>query len=215
MRLKINKKRLCILLKISNLRKTPYIFLMHNLKANFDKFLLVSKSFFENQLCVDNNFRSYANKPKMSDLEIIALSCTAESLSIDSENLLFEKLKTEFKEDFPNLIDRSNYNRRRKKLFCQLAELSRNICTKLSGKNAEFIVDSLPIPICSNVRINRSNICKDDPGLMPSRAYHASHKLYYYGFKLQLVISKEGFPFATGITTASMHDSKFLPILKE
>ena len=33
-------------------------------------------------------------------------------------------------------------------------------------------------------------------------------------FKMHLVISKSGFPFAAGMTTASMHDSQYIPFLK-
>ncbi|MEG0788700.1 MAG: IS982 family transposase, partial [Alistipes sp.] len=47
--------------------------------------------------------------PKFSDLEVIALSLTAETLSIDSENYLFAKLAV-CKSEFPNLISRCQYN---------------------------------------------------------------------------------------------------------
>lgn len=188
---------------------------MHNLKSNFDKFIEIAKCVFKDQLNADNNFRFYPKKPKMSDLEIVTLGCLAEALSIDSENLLFSKLKTDYRQDFPNLIDRSNFNRRRRKLWSKTAELSKAICLEYTDAEDEFIIDSIPIPICANVRINRSTVCKDDLEVLPSRAYHASHKTYYYGFKMQLVISKKGFPFAAGLTTASMHDSQYIPFLKE
>ncbi len=55
--------------------------------------------------------------PRFSDLEVIALSLTAESLSIDSEHLLFAKLESDYKDDFSNLISRRQYNDRRKYLF--------------------------------------------------------------------------------------------------
>ena len=77
------------------------------------------------------------------------------------------------------------------------------------------MIDSIPIPICKNVRISRLKICKEDPDLQPTRAYHPSHKIYYYGFKMQLVISETGFPYASGVTTASLHDSQYIPFLKE
>lgn len=188
---------------------------MHNLKANFDKIFQLAKSIFDDQLDSLMNFRPYRRSPKMSDLEIITLSCLAEAMSIDSENLLFSKLRSDYKHHFPHLIDRSNFNRRRKKLSSKAAELSRSICLRFAEPDSEFIIDSIPVPICSNVRISRSVICKDDPEVMPSRAFHASHKVYYYGFKMQLVISKQGLPFAAGLTTASMHDSQYIPFLKE
>ena len=55
--------------------------------------------------------------PKFSDLEVVALNLTAEALSIDSENLLFNKLNSDYKDDFPHLISRRQYNDRRKLLY--------------------------------------------------------------------------------------------------
>jgi hypothetical protein len=52
----------------------------------------------------------------MSDCEIIALSIMGEPIGIDSENCLFGKLKSDRHMDFPNLIDRNRFNRRRKRL---------------------------------------------------------------------------------------------------
>lgn len=53
--------------------------------------------------------------PRFSDLEVIALSLTAEHLSIDSENNLFDRLK-DYKVEFPNLISRRQYNDRESSL---------------------------------------------------------------------------------------------------
>ena len=41
--------------------------------------------------------------PRFSDLEVIALSLTAEQFGVDSESYLFSLLK-EYKSEFPNLI---------------------------------------------------------------------------------------------------------------
>ena len=51
--------------------------------------------------------------PKLSDLEIVALNMTSEAVGIDSESLLFAKLK-EYKNEIHNLISRRQYNDRRK-----------------------------------------------------------------------------------------------------
>jgi hypothetical protein len=50
----------------------------------------------------------------MSDLELVALSLTAEFMSIDSENSLFNE---ENSQQIHNLIERSQFNKRRRKLF--------------------------------------------------------------------------------------------------
>jgi hypothetical protein len=50
----------------------------------------------------------------MSDLEAIALSLTSEFMFIESENLFFNQLQNE---QISNLIDWSQYNKIRNKLF--------------------------------------------------------------------------------------------------
>jgi hypothetical protein len=97
---------------------------MHNLEANFSKFLTIAKSVFRDEIDVEGNFKFYPNKPKMSDIQIVALSCLAESLSIDSENWLFSRLRSGYSKLFPSLIHRrriiggdADFPRRR--LSCQ------------------------------------------------------------------------------------------------
>ena len=51
-------------------------------------------------------------QPRMSDLELIGLSLTAEYLGIDSENDLFRKLP----QPLSSKIEHSVYNRRRRRL---------------------------------------------------------------------------------------------------
>jgi hypothetical protein len=57
---------------------------------------------------------------KMSDLEMVALSLTAEFMSIDRENSLFKSVDVS---QIPNLIERSQFNKRRRKLFLFLEEV--------------------------------------------------------------------------------------------
>jgi len=187
---------------------------MHNLEANFSKFLTIAKSVFRDEIDVEGNFKFYPNKPKMSDIQIVALSCLAESLSIDSENWLFSRLRSGYSKLFPSLIHRATYNRRRRRLSEKTAQLSKLVCLKFSGHDTEYVIDSIPVPICQEPRIARLKICRDDELVLPSTAWHASHKSYHHGFKMHLVISKSGFPFAAGMTTASMHDSQYIPFLK-
>ena len=95
----------------------------------------------------------------MSDIEVVALSLTAELMSIDSENSFFKQISLG---EIPNLIERSQFNKRRKKLFL----FSEQIRTKLAAQflcfEDFFIVDNMPLEICKFSRYNRIKICKDD-----------------------------------------------------
>jgi len=155
---------------------------------------------------------SVGRKPKMSDLEVVALSLTAEFMSIDSENSLFKQL---ISCEIPNLIERSQFNKRRKKLFL-FSELIR---TKLAEEFLEFedyfIVDSMPLEICKFSRHNRIKICKDDFETAPSKGFCASQNSWFYGYKLHGVCSISGVFHSLDITKAEVHDIHFLKNIQQ
>jgi hypothetical protein len=51
---------------------------MHNIRTNFSKFYGICKELFENDVNSKKNFQFYPVKPKMNDLEIVALACCME-----------------------------------------------------------------------------------------------------------------------------------------
>jgi hypothetical protein len=65
---------------------------MHNIKTNFDKILGVLKDIIGQHVNEKGNYVRRSSVPKFSDIEVIAMSLTAECLSIDSENYLFSNL---------------------------------------------------------------------------------------------------------------------------
>jgi len=92
---------------------------MHNIKTNFDKIIGVIKDILGDEINEKGNYLRRGTRPRFSDVEVIALSLTAECLSIDSENYLFSKLNKEYLREFENIISRRQYNDRRKLLFEQ------------------------------------------------------------------------------------------------
>ena len=188
--------------------------IMHNLRSNFDKFLDLTKLVFNEKINSSGNFIFYPNKPKMTDCEIIALSITSESLGIDSENYLWGKLKSDHYLDFPNLIDRSNYNRRRKKLYPFIESLNQTVANEMNLGEDVFIVDSIPVPICKLAREKQIKICKENFETAPDKGYSAVNKSYYFGYKLHFITSVRGIFHSMDLTKASVHDVHFLSQLK-
>ncbi|MFV0537331.1 MAG: IS982 family transposase, partial [Dysgonomonas sp.] len=86
---------------------------MHNFHAIFAKFLDICKNFSYDLVNEQGNIPRRGVIPSFSDIEVVSLALSAETIGIDSENYLFSKL-TEYKSDFPNLISRRQYNDRRK-----------------------------------------------------------------------------------------------------
>ena len=187
---------------------------MHNLKTNFDKILDITKSFFHHSINADYNFYSYPRKPKMSDCEIITLSILGESMGIDSENYLFGKLKSDHSKDFPNLINRSNFNRRRKRLNHFTVQLNQNIAGLINEGENVYLVDSIPIPVCQIARKKSCKICKEDYETAPDKGYSAVSKSWYFGYKLHLVTSVNGVFSTMDLTKASVHDIHYLNEIK-
>lgn len=187
---------------------------MHNLKTNFDKFFNITKSVFKDHLNEFDNFCFYPNRPKLSDCEIIALSVTGESIGIDSENYFWGKLKTDHKHDFPELIHRCNFNRRRKRLHCFIDRLNKCLANRLNEFEDVYIVDSIPVPVCQIAREKRSKICKESYETSPDKGYSAISRSFYYGYKLHLVTSVRGIFQSMDLTKASVADIQYLSEVK-
>ncbi len=151
-------------------------------------------------------------KSKMSDIEVVALSLTSEYMSIDSENSLFKQIK---QSEIPNLIERSQFNKRRRKLFFFLNEIRLKLASNFIEFEKYFIVDSMPLEICKFSRHNRIKICKDEFETAPSKGYCASQNNWFYGYKLHGVCSINGIFHSLEITKAEVHDVHFLKNIKQ
>jgi hypothetical protein len=187
---------------------------MHNIKVNFDKVFEITKKLMEDLTTNEGNFIRTGPKPKFSDLEVIALNLTSEYLSIDSENYLFKKLENDYKDSFPHLIERSQYNKRKRKLFPYIEELRKRLSDCFAINEDYFVIDSMPLEICKNSRINRSKICKENYVTSPERGYCASQKSYYYGYKLHGMCTVNGVFTSIDLTKANVHDVAYLQEVK-
>jgi hypothetical protein len=156
------------------------------------------------------NLRFYPNPPKMSDIEIISLSITMESLSIDSENLFWKKIQNDFKKEFPNLIDRTRFNRRRKLLADQINYCWSQLSNLMNEGQDTYVVDSMSIPVIKLVRETSRKTFLEDEENAPKKGYSAITKQFIIGYKIHLIVSKQGVPADLMITPANVHDINFL-----
>ena len=180
--------------------------IMNNLEQSYKKILEVLSKFFGNKL------QNYQRRtPKMSDLEVVSLALTAEYLSIDSECQLFRKIP----ESIKSKIERSVFNRRRRKLFPYIEQIRTKIAQHFNEFEDVFIVDSMSLKVCENSRANRSHICKEFDYSSPDFGYCASQKLYYYGYKLHAICSLNGIFQSIDMSPASVHDIRYLNDVKE
>ena len=188
---------------------------MHNIRTNFIKILEVIKDIIGDEINEKGNYLRRGTRPKFSDIEVIALSLTAECLSIDSENHLFSKLNKEYLNDFENLISRRHYNDRRKFLFEKTEGIRKSMAERINKQADVFAIDSMPLEICKISREQRNKMGKESSHHSPDKGYCASQKKYFYGYKLHSVCSAAGVIQSLDLTKASVHDVHYLKDVKE
>ena len=186
---------------------------MYNLYAIFAKYLEICKSFSGNLVNETGNIRRRGVIPKFSDLEVIALSLTAETMSIDSENYLFIQL-AQYKSSFPNMISRRQFNDRRKFTGNLCETIRKRIADHVDGGEDYFCIDSKPIEVCRTARGKRCQMGKKDYSKAPSFGYCASQRTYYFGYKLHALCGLSGVIHAYDLTKASVHDINYLHDIK-
>jgi hypothetical protein len=178
---------------------------MNNFKANYNKILEVLKSITEKE-----QFLKQKRKPKLKDIELIAMNLTAEYMSIDSECQLFREISIDLK----NKIERSVYNRRKRKLFFAIEFIRNELSNKFNEFENYFVVDSMPLEVVKLSRSNSSKICKEEFYSAPNRGFCASQNMHYYGYKIHAVCSIEGVFKSFDISKASVHDIHYLKDIK-
>jgi len=178
---------------------------MNNFRANYNKILEVLKSITEKE-----QFLKQKRKPKLKDIELIAMNLTAEYMGIDSECHLFREISM----DLRDKIERSVYNRRKRKLFFAIEIIRKELSNKFNEFENYFVVDSMPLEVVKLSRSTTSKICKEEFYSAPNRGFCASQNMHYYGYKIHAVCSIEGVFKSFDISKASVHDIHYLKDIK-
>ncbi|HZY66637.1 MAG TPA: IS982 family transposase, partial [Rubrobacteraceae bacterium] len=69
-----------------------------------------------------------------------------------------------------------------------------------------YVVDSLPVAVCDNIRIRRCKLYPPDCGSVNFRGYIASKRRYFYGLRVHLLVSGAGEPVEFSVATGSEAD---------
>ena len=135
----------------------------------------------------------------MTDLQIIALCCVMEALGIDSENLLWSKLKKDYPNLFRELIDRSRFNRRRKRLQPFISTLQDKVSGELQDQSKVMVIDSIAVPVVKMAREKTFRAFRTDFDTAPAKGYSAVNKGWFIGYKLHVVIYENGVVQQSGL----------------
>jgi hypothetical protein len=178
---------------------------MNNLEQNYE---IILKEL--TKTCSHIKSFLQVRQPKLSNLELVALNLTAEYMSCNTELQLFRVIKGTCLED---KIERSVYNKRRRKLFGYIEKIRQCLSEKFSRLSNIFIIDSAPVEICKYYRAKRSNICSAND-IYPDFGYCAAKKSHYFGYKIHLVADENAIIHAFDFTPANIHDIHFLKDVK-
>ncbi|KAA6310916.1 hypothetical protein EZS27_037866 [termite gut metagenome] len=178
---------------------------MNNFSTNYRKIVEALRTIESKK-----NFLHQIRQPKLSDIELIGVDLTAEYMGIDSEYQLFRLLP----DSLSGRIERSVYNRRRRRLFSHRERIRKVMSEKITSDRDYYIVDSMPLEVCKLSRSSRCCISKEDIHTSPDTGYCATQKIYYYGYKLYAICSIEGVFSRFDLTKASVHDIHYLQDVK-
>jgi hypothetical protein len=138
------------------------------------------------------------------------LALAAESSSIDSEHHLFKQLPA----TVAGQIDRSVFNRRRRKLMSKIQYFRQRMVSVLAPSENYYFVDSMLLETCKFGRAKRLRIYQEVDGAEPDYVYCAVQKAYYFGYKIDAVCTPNGTIKSFEISSASTYDIHYLNDLK-
>lgn len=109
----------------------------------------------------------------------------------------------------PKAISKSRFNRKLhtidpclwQTLFDLLAEVFKH-----NNATGNYVVDSLPIAVCDNIRIRRCKLYPPQEHGKTFRGYIASKRRYFHGLRIHLVVSGDGAPVEFSLAAGSEAD---------
>ncbi|MBC7571791.1 MAG: IS982 family transposase [Spirosoma sp.] len=109
------------------------------------------------------------------------------------------------------MLEKSAFNRRLHRLATTLSALFYYLADffKVLNISGEYLIDSFPVAVCDNIRISRSRLVKGEE----YRGKIASKRRYFYGFRVQLVTTRDKEPVQFFILPGSYVDVTALQMM--
>jgi hypothetical protein len=111
-----------------------------------------------------------------------------------------------------NMLSESRLNRRIHEIDISIWQNIFHIVARSfseSKENLEYLVDSMPVEVCMNVRSYRCRLLSGKQFI----GFCKAKKKFYYGFKLHMITNTKGKPIEFTITPASVADITALKIM--
>ncbi|VTS35523.1 Transposase, IS4 [Streptococcus pseudoporcinus] len=179
----------------------------HHLQWNLRQLSQICHHFYQNY-CPDSfKHRRNVGLVKVSDESLLVLLLLQAELGMTSQRHFYTICHP-----FPcgRLLERSRFNRRSRPLIW-LVQLIRKAMSDMLPSDRVAIIDSFPLPLCQPVRNHRVAIFKG----LADIGYNASKHLWFYDFKVHMLVTLSGYILNYVVTPASVHDIKVVHELLE
>ena len=148
--------------------------------------------------------RLHKEKAILSDSEIITISILGELISNDSEKAWLSYVSKNMRDLFPNMCERSRFNRVKRNLVRVIEHVRRCLNHYLLPCSDDLrIVDSFPLQVCE---FGRARYCRLFACDGASYGRCPSKKHTYYGFKVHALCTANGAITDFLITPANVDD---------
>jgi hypothetical protein len=141
-------------------------------------------------------------RTEVTDAEIITIAITAMldfGGNFEKSRLVLHELGL-----IRRLLSKSRFSRRVNRLADLIHCLINQLGSVLKDLHWEsrYLLDSFPVAVCDNIRINRCRIVRDEL----YRGKVSSKRRYFYGVKVQLLTTSDGIPVEFCILPGSLSD---------
>ena len=148
-------------------------------------------------------------RAKMSDSEVITTMLIA-AMEFGGN---FKKAMDFMKQTglIPNMLSKSRFCRRAHALAELVSQifLQLGMVLKQANISMQYIIDSFPVAICDNIRINRCRIVSGEE----FRGYIPSKRRYFYGVRIHMITTADGIPVEFVFMPGGRHDINALYLL--
>lgn len=146
------------------------------------------------------------NRQQVSDAQVVTVAVVAALHFVgnfEKANLILSELKF-----FSKRLSRSRFSRRLRRLAGLLQIVFHHVGRHFKELNlsSRYLLDSFPVSLCDNIRINRCRLTKETIAKESYRGKITSKRRYFYGVRVQLLTTEAGLPVEIAILPGSCSD---------
>lgn len=139
-------------------------------------------------------------RPRITDAEFVCLAVAQVLLDVPSERRFLRFAMTRLGHLFPYLPKQPGYNKRMRALAPQIVTLLNAIVFQSPSRHDKIrLLDSTPVPCGAS----RETVKRSDFAGYASYGWCASHRRYFWGFRLYLLCASDGMPIAFELAPAN------------